>query len=265
MIKLIVCDLDGTLLDDNKKLDSDIFEVIPKLKEKGITFTLASGRNEELLNNYVDELNIDVPYIANNGANIYKNHICIENNLIDSKYNNLITRILYENNIAFRAFSLEGIYAYSSTSFFEDRMSYFNDEIINYHPDIDLSDKHIYKITSDYHLNIDKLDYISKMIKDNCDSISYLQAENNVYCVNSISANKGQCLKRLCELLNIDISETMAFGDSGTDLAMIKMASIGVVTKNGNETLKKEANYICEDNNHNGVSKFIKEYFDLNN
>lgn len=263
MIKLIVCDLDGTLLDDNKKLDSGIFEVIPKLKEKGIAFTLASGRNEELLNKYVDELNIEIPYITNNGGNIYQKHICIENDCIESKYNNFIARTLYENDIPFRIFSIENIYAYSTTEFFIERMSHFNTESIDYHPDIDLSNNHVYKITSDYRLNLDKFDEVYKKIVDNCDNISYLQAEKHVYCINSTTANKGEALKRLCKIMDIDLSETMAFGDNGTDLPMITMAKVGVVTENGDEIVKKQSDYICKDNNSHGVSDFIKEYFNL--
>lgn len=48
MIKLIVCDLDGTLLNDRKQLDSQILPVLDALRKKHILFTLATGRNEAI-------------------------------------------------------------------------------------------------------------------------------------------------------------------------------------------------------------------------
>ena len=58
MIKLITCDLDGTVLDDEKNIDSELKEVVTKLKEKGILFTVASGRSRELLLHILDYFNL---------------------------------------------------------------------------------------------------------------------------------------------------------------------------------------------------------------
>ena len=44
MVKLIVSDMDGTLVNDEKKIDENIYALLPKLKEKGIRFVVASGR-----------------------------------------------------------------------------------------------------------------------------------------------------------------------------------------------------------------------------
>ena len=44
LVKLIVSDMDGTLVDDDKNIDTEIFELLPKLKAAGIRFVVASGR-----------------------------------------------------------------------------------------------------------------------------------------------------------------------------------------------------------------------------
>ena len=263
MIKLIISDLDGTALDDNKKLDSGLFEVVPKLKEKGILFTIASGRNEELLGEYIDSLNIDIPYIVNNGGNIYQNHKCLVNDCLDNKYNNFIVNTLYENNIPFRLFSVEDYYAYSDSDFFTGRLKSHYISLKKYSPDLDLSNHHIYKITSDYNDHLDAFDSVYKKIVENCKGISYLQAEKNIYCISSKTANKGDGLLKLCEMLKIDSEEVMVFGDHGTDLPLLEKAGIAVAVENGEDDAKKIADYICKDNNSNGVSGFIKEYFNI--
>jgi len=261
MIKLITCDLDGTLLDDNKKIDSGIFELLPILKEKGIGFTVASGRNEELLDHYIDELNIDLPYITNNGGNIYKKHQCLENDFINNNYNNHILRLLAKNKIAFRAFSPIETYYYLDTAFFDSRNSKYVGNRFEYHEQLDFNEIDLFKITFDINDNISILDEISNDIKKHCSDINLLKAEDNVYCINSISANKGDSLIRLCKLIDINIDEVMVFGDNETDIPMLLKAGISVAPNNCDANIKQIVDYICDDNNHNGVSSFIKEHF----
>ena len=54
MIKLIVCDCDGTLLNSKKKVDEGIGQLMPELEKRGIILTIATGRNEELVDHYID-------------------------------------------------------------------------------------------------------------------------------------------------------------------------------------------------------------------
>ena len=71
MIKLIASDMDGTLLDDEKNLPPNFYNVIDKLFEKKIRFAVASGRSfaalKPLFNKYLD----DLTFICDNGAYIY--------------------------------------------------------------------------------------------------------------------------------------------------------------------------------------------------
>ena len=71
MIKLIACDLDGTALDSAKRVDSELKEIKEKLKERGVHLIFVSGRSEELLYQFVDEFELEDPYITNNGGNIF--------------------------------------------------------------------------------------------------------------------------------------------------------------------------------------------------
>lgn len=80
-IKLIVADLDGTLLHDDKSLDRNIKSV---LIEKNIPLTFVSGRNVHIIQDYIKELNISLPYITNNGANMFLGDTCIYECPIDS-------------------------------------------------------------------------------------------------------------------------------------------------------------------------------------
>ena len=69
-IRLIASDCDGTLLDDDKKIDAGMSEVLPLLRKQGIEFTLATGRNMEIVMPFVKALDLRVPIITNGGAEI---------------------------------------------------------------------------------------------------------------------------------------------------------------------------------------------------
>ena len=196
MIRLVACDLDGTVLDDQKRPDSGLKETIGKLKEKGIGFTFVSGRNEELLYRIIDEFELEGPYVTNNGANIYQKHRCLHNDYIRNRYNDFLAGILYDNGISFRLFADEGFYAYGDTAFFEERMGILKQKgLIDYDRRMDMSPLHIYKITCDFNGHEDRIDPVSEKIRDSCPDLNFLKAEKGIYCANSQSANKGQALK----------------------------------------------------------------------
>ena len=261
MIKLIACDLDGTLFDDNKNIDKNIKNVIDKLKKNDILFTMVSGRNEELMDNVVDYLNIDIPYVCNNGAAIYKNHKPLLYDCIEKESVAKATRLLYENNIPFIAYGIEDMYRNLTSEFFKQRTKAFNKSFKDYYPDLDLSSDDILKITSDFINHPELIDRISMEINSySCTAI--IKAEDNIYCVNSITANKGEGLRRVCEYMGIDMSkEVMAIGDNENDLPMLKEVKVSVSMGNSDDNVKKQTDYVCLDNNHNGVSNFLSKYF----
>ena len=264
MIKLIAADLDGTILDSRKKIDSRLIEVAEKLRERGIEFTFVSGRNEELMHHYVDEFGLKNPYVTNNGGNIYKQHVCLFNDYIPCEYNNILARMLWENDIAFRLFSEEGFYSFGLTAFFESRMGLFQDlGLKDYKSELDLKDLHIYKITCDFTGYEDKTEAFVKRVRELCPEMNFLKAETNVYCANSFTANKGAALKRVCEMMGIGIHEVMAFGDNGNDLSMLEMSGISVAMGNSEADIKERCDYVCKDNDHNGVSSFLQDFFKL--
>ncbi len=60
MIKLVICDLDGTLIDRDEILHDNIIEKVKSLKEKNIMFTVATGRSNSMTHEFVKKLNINI-------------------------------------------------------------------------------------------------------------------------------------------------------------------------------------------------------------
>ena len=73
-------------------------------------------------------------------------------------------------------------------------------------------------------------------------------------------AQKGLVMLRLAEMLGIPAEETMAVGDSDNDLEMIRTVAFGVAMENANEEVRRAADYVTADNDHDGVAKVIREF-----
>ena len=79
------------------------------------------------------------------------------------------------------------------------------------------------------------------------------------YSIYNKKANKIEALSELVKLLQIDLKNVICFGNDDNDIPMLQKAGIGVAVLNATENLKKIANVICLDNNHDGPARWIEE------
>lgn len=73
MYKMFIVDLDDTLLDNKKKISEINKKAIKKLRDKGILFTVFTGREYHLARDYIEELKLEIPFVLHNGALITNN------------------------------------------------------------------------------------------------------------------------------------------------------------------------------------------------
>ena len=78
--------------------------------------------------------------------------------------------------------------------------------------------------------------------------------------ITSGEADKGKGLQVMAEYLGLDISETMAFGDGGNDISIIREAGIGVAMANANEEVKAMADYVTSSVDEDGVKNALVHF-----
>ena len=78
--------------------------------------------------------------------------------------------------------------------------------------------------------------------------------------VTAIGSDKGNGIKHIARHFGFEIEETMAFGDGGNDISMIKVAGVGVAMGNANDSLKEVADYITTDVDNNGIEAAMKHW-----
>lgn len=78
--------------------------------------------------------------------------------------------------------------------------------------------------------------------------------------ITSDRADKGEALLDLCTRLGIAREETMAIGDGNNDLGLMRAAGFSVAMGNSDEDVKEAADYVTDDNEHDGVAAAIRKY-----
>lgn len=267
--KLIICDLDGTLLDSNNRISKDNFEAIAKARELGLKFTLATGRMDGMIRVYVSQLKIDLPAISCNGAVIRD---CTTNKIIRSfplfelDYNLLTNRML-ERKTDFLCYTSDAVYypAYSKTI---SRFHFYNQMAVE--EDIQTIPLFPFeKYKDDIAPEVVKLmavlgsgpeyDQERLFIKENT-NCTLVQSMDGMVDIMRAGISKGSAMRFLASALNIGIDSIVAFGDQENDIDMIKTAGLGIAMGNAIEAVKRAGKIITADNNDSGVARAINDY-----
>ena len=269
--KIIFSDLDKTLLINNHIPDFNL-EAIKKARELGVKFVISTGRDLSVVTSLLkelDTLNMENEYtVCCSGSKIYENK---DNKLIYIKYldDNIVSEIFeFGKNYPdmFIIFdTLEGVYIYN-----EEKIDIKNDfGTYKYKKLEKLEDKKDLKIIrivfsckNGVYLNKILNEIKNKKLFDN--KVDYFLTQNQFLEFNVLGVNKGEALKWLCNYLKIDISESIAIGDSFNDESMIKIAGLGACVKSADDYIKKISKYVCEKDYFEGSVKEVIEKFILN-
>lgn len=261
-IKLVACDLDGTLLNEKGALSDKTIKTVKKLINKEIKFSIASGRNKAYVFNFVRELGSNVFSICNNGSNIYDNkqksliNLSIERETIKE-----IINFFDKNKINYNGFDEDRTYIQSKTSpvFDSSDKITFNiiviDELEDYPPLMKL-------LVMDEPNRI--LELKEKILKENFASKVDITM-SNANCLDIVTKNstKGLGLTLLAEKLNISLDEIMAFGDAGNDVHMLETVGHPVIMDNALSYLKEKFDNIALSNDKDGVATYLEKFFKL--
>lgn len=268
MYKLIVTDIDDTLLNSKEVVSEKTRQTIEKCIERGVKVILASGRPDFGMLHFVEDLKL----------NSYDNYLLSYNG---AKLANLSTgEVVYDKML-----DVDRI------KFLIDKSSEMGVDILTYQDGKVLTNKQ--NPYAEWEANALKTELVvdenlkdlikekaakvimlaeperAKVLREELDAqigSEYEVAMSKPFFVevNDKGISKGKALEFLCDLINTDKSEMIALGDGLNDLSMIEFAGLGVAMGNANPLLKEKADYISKSNDEEGWS-YAVEKFVLNN
>lgn len=259
--KLMAVDIDGTLLNDRGELTENTKNAIKQWVDKGLIFTIASGRPIQGIEKLNRTLNLDVPFITYNGAMVVMGK---------SK------KVLYEQKLS-RNDSREII---SLGNNYNATIMIWNDNKL-YVPQINERVENYKMISGVEPILIDNLEKIiekgvTKILwYDEVEKIAQYQKEIGSFLSENVNfhpsrpyfmefvdknASKAIAMEKLGQFYGIKQSEMIAVGDGFNDLSMIEYAGLGVAMANSPREVKEKADYITLSNEEDGVAHVIFEF-----
>lgn len=254
---MIITDMDGTLLDDDKNINKEFHKVYTALREKGIKFVVASGRHYSEMHKYFKPKYDDMIYIAENGGQIIYEDKEIFSSSMDLDY---VFKIA-EDAIRIEGVDIilsgeENIYLYNfrNKPVKDLRDFYFKFKVLDNPSDLK---ENIYKVSV---YNENGSDFLAhKEIYDNWEDKLHVTSSAFVWTdIQNKGVNKGVAVNILKDRFEIKDDEIMVFGDYNNDIEMLKLAHHSYAMENASEEIKGIANFMAKSNNDNGVLEAIK-------
>lgn len=278
--KAVALDLDGTLLDNNKKVSKNSRHMLHHLSTHyNVEILLISGRAPNLIEPIVDSLGVNCYIVGYNGAQGLtkkdengKRQVFFIDPLPTSSLDKIF-HFVTERNLPINVY-LDCVYGLDKADLKQYNHRYSKltgatfqfvqslDELKGTQPPKSLI------ITEDEalcdKLMVDAANAFPELavIKSNCHS-----HEHSQYYVELLQkgVDKGTALHKFCSFLgNITTDEIIAFGDAENDENMIRVAKLGICMAHGKQSVKDIANCVAEFNNdQDGVARELEKIFDL--
>lgn len=261
--RLLVFDMDGTILDPSHELRDVTRAALLKLRETGLDFTLATGRNLPACQETAAALEIDLPLILNNGCVLQKR----TGEIIDERtLPPAITKTVIE---ICEAAGRDLVIATSDTNYIK-KMTQFHQLMMEYGApglsavgdwgSLDGVLAHVNKCVAVDRESPENLIELEKLYRERLgDRVDYVRTLAEMLEVMPKGINKMSALHTLTELMGIKMEAVMTFGDGDNDAEMLADAGLGIAVANASERAKASARLTIASNEQDGVAKFLKQ------
>jgi len=249
-VKMIVTDLDRTLLRTDKTISDYTADVLNRCRQNGIKVAFATARPKRTVIQFCEKIPAD-SMILHNGAVIYVSDRIIKKCGISSDMKNHVL------------LSISRDFPEATISVEIDDMLYANFDVSAVWNNIqalqtdfsDLPDKPADKIIIGV-TSINDIDRLSKYLPNDL----YIEMnEGKLGLIMNRSATKWHAIHDISQYFNIMADEIAAFGDDCNDIDMLKNCGIGIAVANAINEVKASADYICDTNDNDGVARWIEE------
>lgn len=260
-MKLVICDMDGTVIGRDERIPKDARDFIEKLGQRGIMFTVATGRSEGYMRDRIERMGITCPYIATNGATI------LHGDKVLRRVQFSIEPLRGVLNEA-RKLGMSVLYTFCG----RERTEYITDWIIREgekrgfaYQEEPFTEEEWKNLKADKLLIMDParqgaIDEIERMLQAVQSDALYVRYRNKALELNEKSANKAAAVTRLAELLGIALDEILVIGDDDNDIEMFQMGCKSAAVSNVSENARPFASYVSHLPEFQGVKEIVRKF-----
>ena len=263
--KLIVSDIDATLINSKFLIPDYNLEMIRRVREAGIQFMLCTGRLFGSARPYAKFLDLDTPLITSNGAVTmeWRERRDLFGTPMDPDTCAEVFRILDEMEMYYHFYSKDTFYSRKPlqeiTGFRIMNEKLPEDErfpmLQTDDPAADAVRDPVYKISVRFFDPKDGQRFLERF--ESRTDIAITSSFSDNYEISAPGVDKGVAVARYAMMRGIRPEEIISFGDNKNDIGMIRYAGVGVAVANAVEELKSAADYVTDTNENSGVGKAL--------
>lgn len=257
MIKALFFDIDGTLISfDTHKVPASAVRGIQLAKEKGVKVFISTGRPKPIICNLDDVLPYVDGYVTTNGAYCFIGEHEVNCDKVDIRDAKTIIAAAQRFNVACVVVGKKHIAVVNENEAFSNifRKMLKIKTLDALSPVEDVLAEGVIQLTPFFTVEQEK------EIMTPLDGCTCGRWHPDFLDVTAKGVDKGLGLEMMARHLNLEIGETMAFGDGGNDLPIIRKAGVGVAMGNAGDDLKAEADYITTHIDDDGVFNALKHF-----
>jgi Cof subfamily protein (haloacid dehalogenase superfamily) len=259
--KMLVLDMDDTLLNDDHTISEENAAMLFKAQELGVYVILASGRPTPAMIAYAKELQLDNSYmISYNGAvitDLKEDKVIFEQTLTQQQVHELYDYSL-KSKTHIITYVDGKIVSETDSEYIEIEKNItglVHNKVVNFKEEVQSSAVKC--------ILLEEPSYLKEVEKDLKAAMPHLSVSMSKPFFLEVAQNgidKGASIKFLAEKLNILQSEIIAVGNAGNDLTMIEYAGLGVWVDNVDPELRDRGDFIVASNNNHGVAEVVRRF-----
>ena len=255
---LIVSDLDGTLLNEEHQVSEKNAEAIRYFIDNGGRFTVATGRIQEEVEPFLDELIMNVPAIISNGGMIYdfNSDFMIMERFLPHRIENFAAQVMEDFPQAGVMVVSKGhlILVRENEIFRKDAELYRTFTI----PRKSLSEMGESWAKVLFSVEEDELPRLEAYLKEETDEVEIVQSYETTIELLPKGVTKGEALEFVIRGLRMDPEKVFVLGDNMNDFAMLETVTHGWCVENANPRLKEIAARVMPPNSESAVAAMIE-------
>ena len=265
--KLLVLDIDGTLLDKNGVISAEDKEALARVCALGLPVSLSTGRVVTACSELIRQLSLDSYHIFFDGA------LVVNPSRGKEIYVQPIDKMLVKQSSEFAHKNGINLEFYSVDRYFVERETWASDIRRDFYSTpptvVDISQlwrkERIIKgvLTLRSPEERDRAELLYLQFKDILGfSLTKTPAYPEVDFINVLApgVSKGKALDTLAAFLGISLAEVMAVGDGPNDISLLTSAGLSIAMGGAPDELKAVADYVTLDVDHNGLAEAINKF-----
>lgn len=250
--KLILLDLDFTLLHSDRTISCYSLEVLRRFQEKGVLVGFSTNRGVTVIQEYIQQVNPDV-VVCNGGAAIFYKNELIHTETFSGEESHKIFAAVYKycgDQAEITCDTLDKLYwnrkddksdNYSTNSVYDDFKN-FSEPVMKFCVQTTDEEK-------------------ARLIASSVDCVDFLRfSDIPWYKFSSKKATKEQAVDFLSDYLKIPVTQMVAFGDDFSDMGMLQRCGTGVAMLNAIPAVKEIADDITLSCDEDGVARWLEAH-----